>query len=163
MQDFKDGKIKLLVCSDVAGRGIDIKNISHVFNFDVPMHADDYVHRIGRTGRAGQDGHAWMLATKSEQKYVDAIEARIKTKIPVVSMNAKSGSAKSGGGSGANKGGNQTPKPKPSHKAAPVQKKRYEGDKKPQSQSKKQTDTRKTGSNDKSVVGFGDDVPSFLK
>jgi superfamily II DNA/RNA helicase len=83
LQDFKDGKITLLVCSDVAGRGIDIDNVSHVFNYDVPFNAEDYVHRIGRTGRAGKAGHAWMLATRDDEKALKAIEALIKTQIPV--------------------------------------------------------------------------------
>jgi len=71
---FKSGEIQLLVASDVAARGLDIPAVSHVFNFDVPFHADDYVHRIGRTGRAGRSGHAFMLATPRDQKLVDAIE-----------------------------------------------------------------------------------------
>ena len=71
---FKNGEIQLLVASDVAARGLDIPAVSHVFNFDVPFHADDYVHRIGRTGRAGRLGHAYMLASRNDQKAVDAIE-----------------------------------------------------------------------------------------
>jgi superfamily II DNA/RNA helicase len=80
---FKEGKLALLVCSDVAARGIDIKGLSHVFNYDVPMSADDYVHRIGRTGRAGQSGRAWMLATSRDSKYVQSIEKLIGRAIPV--------------------------------------------------------------------------------
>jgi len=71
---FKSGEVQLLVASDVAARGLDIPEVSHVFNFDVPIHADDYVHRIGRTGRAGRSGQAYMLASRADQKYVDAIE-----------------------------------------------------------------------------------------
>src|SRR6185437_8926048 len=71
---FKNGDVQLLVASDVAARGLDIPAVSHVFNFDVPFHADDYVHRIGRTGRAGLSGHAYMLASRHDQKAVDAIE-----------------------------------------------------------------------------------------
>ena len=71
---FKNGEVQLLVASDVAARGLDIPAVSHVFNFDVPFHADDYVHRIGRTGRAGRSGHAYMLASRHDQKAVDAIE-----------------------------------------------------------------------------------------
>jgi len=71
---FRNGEIRLLVASDVAARGLDIPAVSHIFNFDVPFHADDYVHRIGRTGRAGRDGHAFMLATPRDAKLVDAIE-----------------------------------------------------------------------------------------
>jgi superfamily II DNA/RNA helicase len=60
------GEITLLVASDVAARGLDIAAVSHVFNFDVPIHAEDYVHRIGRTGRAGRDGRAFTLATPDD-------------------------------------------------------------------------------------------------
>jgi superfamily II DNA/RNA helicase len=77
LQAFKDDKIVLLVCSDVAARGIDVSGVSHVFNYDVPMHADDYIHRIGRTGRAGQSGKAWMLVTPDDADYIAAIEKLI--------------------------------------------------------------------------------------
>ncbi len=74
LEKFKSGEIVLLVCSDVAARGLDIKGVSHVFNFDVPTHAEDYVHRIGRTGRAGRAGHAFTLAAPEDGKYIAAIE-----------------------------------------------------------------------------------------
>ncbi len=74
---FRDGKLKLLVASDVAARGLDIPAVSHIFNFDVPIHAEDYVHRIGRTGRAGRSGKSFTLVTRADQKYVDAIEKLI--------------------------------------------------------------------------------------
>ena len=79
---FKAGEIRLLVCSDVAARGIDIGGLSHVFNFDVPIHAEDYVHRIGRTGRAGLTGHAFTLATPDDRVYVEAIEKLVGAEIP---------------------------------------------------------------------------------
>lgn len=81
LQAFKDNEITLLVASDVAARGLDIPAVSHVFNFDVPTHAEDYVHRIGRTGRAGRSGAAFTLIAKSDKKYIDAIEKLIDTKI----------------------------------------------------------------------------------
>jgi superfamily II DNA/RNA helicase len=71
---FRAGELKLLVASDVAARGLDVPAVSHIFNFDVPIHADDYVHRIGRTGRAGRSGQAFMLASHRDGKYVDFIE-----------------------------------------------------------------------------------------
>ncbi len=74
LDGFRSGAVQLLVASDVAARGLDIPAVSHVFNYDVPFHADDYVHRIGRTGRAGRSGHAYMLATGRDTKSVDAIE-----------------------------------------------------------------------------------------
>ena len=78
---FRNGEVSLLVCSDVAARGLDIPAVSHVFNFDVPTHAEDYVHRIGRTGRAGRSGTAMSIVTSSDQKYVDEIEKLIQRKI----------------------------------------------------------------------------------
>jgi len=74
---FKVGDVDLLVCSDVAARGLDIPDVSHVFNFDVPTHAEDYVHRIGRTGRAGKTGIALSIVTRADQKYIDEIEKLI--------------------------------------------------------------------------------------
>lgn len=78
LQDFRDGKLKLLVASDVAARGLDVPAVSHVFNFDVPSHAEDYVHRIGRTGRAGRKGDAVMLVTPLDKKNFDAVKDLIK-------------------------------------------------------------------------------------
>ncbi|MCB1385244.1 MAG: DEAD/DEAH box helicase [Nitratireductor sp.] len=77
LKAFKDGKIKLLVASDVAARGLDIPEVSHVFNFDVSVNAEDYVHRIGRTGRAGRKGAAFMIVTPVDQKGFEAIEQLI--------------------------------------------------------------------------------------
>ena len=71
---FKAGEINILVASDVAARGLDIKGVSHVFNFDVPWHPDDYVHRIGRTGRGGATGKAITLVTPEDAEAVEAIE-----------------------------------------------------------------------------------------
>ena len=71
---FRDGDIAILVASDVAARGLDIPNVSHVFNFDVPIHAEDYIHRVGRTGRAGREGDAVTIVTTTDKRYLDAIE-----------------------------------------------------------------------------------------
>lgn len=79
---FRNNELTLLVASDVAARGLDIPAVSHVFNYDVPTHAEDYVHRIGRTGRAGRTGTAITLATKADGKYVAAIELMIGQPIP---------------------------------------------------------------------------------
>ena len=77
LASFKENKLKFLVASDVAARGLDIPAVSHVFNFDVPTHAEDYVHRIGRTGRAGRAGTAITLISPLESKYYEAIEQLI--------------------------------------------------------------------------------------
>jgi superfamily II DNA/RNA helicase len=74
LDDFRKGKLTLLVASDVAARGLDIPAVSHIFNFDVPTHAEDYIHRIGRTGRAGLTGIAITIATPIDRKYVAGIE-----------------------------------------------------------------------------------------
>jgi superfamily II DNA/RNA helicase len=73
LERFKNGEVRLLVASDVAARGLDIKGMSHVFCFDVPIHSEDYVHRIGRTGRAGLSGRSFMLAAPEDGKAVAAI------------------------------------------------------------------------------------------
>ncbi len=77
LESFRDNQITLLVASDVAARGLDIPAVSHIFNFDVPTHSEDYVHRIGRTGRAGRKGAALTIVTRAEGKYVQAIEKLI--------------------------------------------------------------------------------------
>ncbi len=81
---FKAGDVTILVASDVAARGLDIKGVSHVINYDVPWHPDDYVHRIGRTGRAGATGKAFTLATPDDAEAVANIEKLTSTKIPRV-------------------------------------------------------------------------------
>src|SRR5436305_3739118 len=86
LERFKNDEIRLLVCSDVAARGLDIQGLSHVFNFDVPYHAEDYVHRIGRTGRAGREGRSFTLAAPEEGKDVAAIQKLIGKEIPVASI-----------------------------------------------------------------------------
>ena len=84
LEKFKAGELRLLVCSDVAARGIDIGGLSHVFNFDVPHHAEDYVHRIGRTGRAGLEGRAFTIAAPTDRFAVEAIEKLTGNPIPPV-------------------------------------------------------------------------------
>ncbi len=79
---FRSGEVPLLVASDVAARGLDIPAVSHVFNFDVPHHAEDYVHRIGRTGRAGRSGAAFTLIGRGDEKSLAAIETLIGQPIP---------------------------------------------------------------------------------
>ena len=83
LQRFKDGDADLLCASDVAARGLDIAGLSHVFNFDVPTNAEDYVHRIGRTGRAGKEGRAFTLVSPEDGKYFQAIIKLIGKEIPV--------------------------------------------------------------------------------
>jgi superfamily II DNA/RNA helicase len=86
LEKFKQGEIQILVASDVAARGLDIVDMSHVFNFDVPFSPEDYVHRIGRTGRAGKTGHSFTLASPDEGSLVEAIEKLIGVAIPRVEV-----------------------------------------------------------------------------
>jgi len=79
---FKDGTINILCCSDVAARGLDVKGVSHVFNFDTPWHPDDYVHRIGRTGRAGATGRAFTFVAPEDVEAIDNVEKLTGGKIP---------------------------------------------------------------------------------
>ena len=87
LNEFKNGNKNILIASDVAGRGIDIENISHVINFDVPTNPEDYIHRIGRTGRAGKKGAAITLVLKKDTKYLKEIEKLIKMKIKILNIN----------------------------------------------------------------------------
>ena len=87
LQRFKDGEVPLMIASDVAARGLDIAGLSHVFNFDVPSHAEDYVHRIGRTGRAGKSGRAFTIAaSKDDIKYIGFIEKLIGKPVPQITI-----------------------------------------------------------------------------
>ncbi len=84
LEKFKKNEVTILVCSDVAARGLDISTVSHVFNFDIPTHAEDYVHRIGRTGRAGRSGRAFTFVMPEDRKYLEQIEKLIGKPIPLL-------------------------------------------------------------------------------
>ena len=86
LEEFKNKTADILVASDVAARGIDIKDLSHVFNYDVPNNPEDYVHRIGRTGRAGKKGKAYTIFKEDDEKNILLIEKLIKKKIKKLSM-----------------------------------------------------------------------------
>jgi superfamily II DNA/RNA helicase len=91
LENFKAGTLSFLVASDVAARGLDVSGLPYVFNFDVPTHAEDYIHRIGRTGRAGLTGTAITLATSQDQKYVSGIENLIGKAIPRITIEGSEG------------------------------------------------------------------------
>ena len=141
LESFKNDEITLLVCSDVAARGLDVAGLSHVFNYDVPFNADDYVHRIGRTGRAGMDGRAWSLASKGDdEKFVTAIEKLTKKDIPVQVI-----------------GGSNEDKPsKKGHSQHNKNERSRDG------QKSKARNKGKANDDVSEVKGFGDDVPSFF-
>ncbi|WHO40683.1 DEAD/DEAH box helicase [Sphingobium sp. AP49] len=98
LERFRDGTVNILVASDVAARGLDIKGVSHVFNFDAPWHPDDYVHRIGRTGRAGAKGVAYTFVTSEDAEAIDNIQKLIGTKINYVDSPDASAPAATGEG-----------------------------------------------------------------
>ncbi|HEY5105311.1 MAG TPA: DEAD/DEAH box helicase [Caulobacteraceae bacterium] len=97
LEAFRQGELKLLVASDVAARGLDIPDVSHIFNYDVPHHADDYVHRIGRTGRAGKSGEAFMLVTPADGRALDKVLKLIGSSPDEVTLDVDWSSATVGG------------------------------------------------------------------
>jgi ATP-dependent RNA helicase RhlE len=86
LRGFRDGRFEVLVATDIAARGLDIANVSHVVNYDVPQHPEDYIHRIGRTGRAEATGDAFTLMVREDAKYVQAIERFIGQKVPRIKL-----------------------------------------------------------------------------
>jgi ATP-dependent RNA helicase RhlE len=86
LRKFKQGKVRVLVATNIASRGLDIEEISHVVNFDVPQHAEDYVHRIGRTARAKAEGTAFTLATPEDERAIAKIEHLLGHEIPRVRL-----------------------------------------------------------------------------
>jgi superfamily II DNA/RNA helicase len=154
LQDFKDGKIAIMICSDVAARGLDISGVSHVFNYDVPFNAEDYIHRIGRTGRAGKTGVSFTLATPDDDKLVSAIEKLIGKAIPRA--------AAPGGGSAVSPAprrerdeGRERPRnPRPESRG---ERPRGGGEK------REKRPFREDGEVPDSGPGFGDHLPSFMR
>lgn len=155
LERFKSDTLQFLVASDVAARGLDIPAVSHVINFDVPTHAEDYVHRIGRTARAGLSGTSLTIATRSDTKYLDAIEKLIKQKIevmPVEGLSTETDSKEdSGTGGGERRGrGRRGPRSKSSPKAssesqrgeAPKQEAKPQAEAKPEPEAKPQRKKR---------------------
>lgn len=87
VEKFRSGKVQFIVATDVASRGIHIEDVSHVINFDLPRCSNDYVHRVGRTGRAGKEGTAISLATKDERSYISNIEHKIGKELQIIDIN----------------------------------------------------------------------------
>ncbi|MEM6308342.1 MAG: DEAD/DEAH box helicase, partial [Pseudomonadota bacterium] len=135
LDGFRDGTIQFLCASDVAARGLDIPNVSHVFNFDVPSHAEDYVHRIGRTGRAGRSGRALMICVPRDEKNLSDIETLVKMVIPRT----------------------DNPLPKPDEKPA-----RVPSEAKPKTTARRGRGRGRGDDLGPSPVGLGDHLPDFI-
>ena len=174
LEAFKRGDVRFLVATDVAGRGLDIFGLSHVFNYDVPIHAEDYIHRIGRTGRAGHRGRAITLAVPDDAKPLAAIVRLIKRDIPLIEIGGETAAA-AGGDFAAAKPGPRTTINAGRVESAPAAQEPRQKDK-PQRGAegpKRRTSPRRkeeraaTPKKDKAprgpVVGLGDHVPAFLK
>ena len=172
LDGFRNGDLRILVASDVAARGLDVPSVSHVFNFDVPSHAEDYIHRIGRTGRAGRDGKAITIVIPRDEKYLDAVEALLQKPIPRIENPIKA----------AEKPAEKPAKPVEKPVRARVEKKetppketaakstRSKADQPrdtntPRSRyaDKPKTDNRRSGGGrDNTIVGMGDHMPDFI-
>lgn len=171
LERFKSGEINILCASDVAARGLDIKGVSHVINFDIPWHPDDYIHRIGRTGRAGATGVAITFVTKSDSEHVDSIEKLTGTKLPVRDSKSVKPEKKQGGPkhSAPKHSSPKQDRPKPNKKTdRPVDKASSENT---PSRQKKETQTKKpeqarpapdSEQNDGESDGWNGPVPGFL-
>ena len=184
LQKFRDGEIIYLLASDVAARGLDVPEVSHVINFDIPDQPEDYIHRIGRTGRAGMQGNSISLVTPRDKPKVAAIEKLISTKLPWLGSEPsaddeapvrasrgrgrKRETAKKADGPRPARD-NETKVDKPNQERKPAEEKavspvepvhRAETEKK-RAPRKQSNDTRKPRSEGR-VTGLGDHVPAFL-
>lgn len=162
LDGFRKGEIKFLVASDVAARGLDIPDVSHVFNFDVPIHAEDYVHRIGRCGRAGRDGWAFTLVTPADEKYLSAILELTGDNVEWFGNEVSFDEPR---GRGKRSGGKSTAKPK-SERQSPDTKSSERGpakDARPRDASRSnKTDQRTAKPRSGNPEGLGDHVPAFI-
>jgi superfamily II DNA/RNA helicase len=161
LERFRDGTVNILVASDVAARGLDIKGVSHVFNFDAPWHPDDYVHRIGRTGRAGAKGVAYTFVTKDDAEAIDNIQKLIGTKIDYADLpgEAKDAEPKTEGKPAPTRARRPDRSPERSpDRSNEKRTDRRSDDRKPASRSSRQSATHDDGPDE----GWNGPVPEFL-
>lgn len=184
LEAFKSDELKLLVASDVAARGLDIPAVSHVFNYDVPTHSEDYVHRIGRTGRAGREGDAVMFVSSTDEKYYDQILQLIKVEaieelevpgiedFPTTSSRHRSGGREKSRGRdrGRNRDRNKD-RDRKSERRERIKDSNHKAKSEKQDKSEKQNRTsdkparqRSSRNNlpENTQAGFGEDVPAFF-
>jgi superfamily II DNA/RNA helicase len=171
LEKFKANELQLLVCSDVAARGLDIGGLSHVFNFDVPHHAEDYVHRIGRTGRAGLEGHAFTIAMPDDRAAVEAIEKLIGHPIPPVNVEGLDPVDWAEDDERRRRGRGRAPRAKAPVRAKPPAKepasakpagKKEKQRELPRREAPRREPRRQVEEAIPPVQGFGDDVPAFM-
>ncbi|MEL6420804.1 MAG: DEAD/DEAH box helicase, partial [Pseudomonadota bacterium] len=148
---FRDGSLRILVASDVAARGLDVPSVSHVFNYDVPSHAEDYVHRIGRTGRAGREGKAMMICVPRDEKNFAAIERLIQKEIPRIENPLKVE---------AEPKARAKPKAKDEDEPARTKSDKPKSEVKSNGRSRGRREDRDRGPK---VVGLGEHTPSFIE
>ncbi len=187
LDGFREGSLRFLIASDVAARGLDVPAVTHIFNFDVPGHAEDYVHRIGRTGRAGRDGKAMMICIPRDERNLGDIERLVEKEIPRMENPLQSGGApetseqveekpKTTSRRRSSKSTEAKPDYKPEAKqdnkpeAKPENRPEVTQDNKPEAQAstKPRNDRIRRGSDrgqdrgGKKVVGLGDHMPGFI-
>ena len=160
LERFRTHDIRFLVCSDVAARGIDIEEVSHVLNYDVPMSVDDYTHRIGRTGRAGKKGEAYTFVTSEDQPHVDKLVDKFGDNLSIICLKT----VKCLDWEGVLE---KEKCPKSASKSSPARD--SDSRERPsKSNVREKSDERNSGFHKKSsgnlsVIGFGDDVPAFMR
>ncbi|MGO4524843.1 DEAD/DEAH box helicase [Microvirga sp. 2MCAF35] len=189
LDSFRSGEMPILVASDVAARGLDIPAVSHVFNYDIPHHAEDYVHRIGRTGRAGRSGQSFTLVGPGDEKSLAAIEKLIGQPVEwqgptLAERPASEGSSRRRGGRGEERsrgrkvkvrsGGRSRGPSEESREEAPVARaaqparEEHENRRPRQERQERSSDrgyhgrSRRDDDMDEKVIGLGDHVPAFL-
>jgi len=168
LDQFKNGEAEILVASDVAARGLDIPAVSHVFNFDVPIHAEDYVHRIGRTGRAGRSGTAVTLVAPSDKRYLAAIEKITGQTIPWQNGALPESAPEEGPARGEREGArrrrggerSRAERREAPQKAAAAEAPRRKDDK--PARTKDSRPRRREDDDGPTPVGLGDHIPQFL-
>ena len=175
LDGFREGNVHFLCASDVAARGLDIPAVSHVFNYDVPSHAEDYVHRIGRTGRAGRKGAAVMICSPRDQKYFEAVESLVQMTIPVMEnplgtateaevtspQPEKAPEAKPKRSRSRKKAPEETATAKPAEETATSD--AAVPEKKAEPAERKNRGRGRQENNRDRVVGMGDDAPAFIR
>jgi len=157
LDGFRDGSLRILVASDVAARGLDVPSVSHVFNFDVPGHAEDYVHRIGRTGRAGREGRAFTICEPRDEKALAAVEALIQKDIHRMENPVKRAEPKA-------KVEEKAEKPKKTETKDKAEVVELKADEPKPEKSRNSRNRRGRGRRDDepSPMGMGDHLPSFI-